>query len=474
MVRPGSPVGSRGACGVSGAGRAGTRQPTSGRVPPHGVVPRGPVSDPGPIALIPLRPGSTKRTTGVERVRDVGSGAVDMSGMTGFGPPPGPPAEQPRQRPPSYLPPGGLAHPPARMPGAPVASDTAPSEGGLLAPGAPVPAGAGGSAAYSGRRVTRPGRPLGPPALTSSHKPGIIPLRPMAFGDLLDGAVKHTRRNPGPVLGLTLLVLGIGIVPAVLLAGIALAGNWYAALDIGAVLSTTELSAALLVLGVLFATLVLTGMLAQPVAEATLGRRLHLGQIWASVQPRLLRLVGLQILVILLVAVPAALVVLLLVFLQNGPGLLTFLVAVLGLVALVVWSSLVIARTVLAGPALVLEGKGVRASLRRAGALSRGSFWRVGGTTVLVTALAGIVFFFIELPLVLVLVLLTQLLDLSGSSADAATSLAINLATLVSSAAVAPVLAGALCLVYLDQRMRKEGFDLVLLRAASSRPGTVR
>jgi len=310
--------------------------------------------------------------------------------------------------------------------------------------------------------------------MTSSHKPGIIPLRPMAMGDLLDGAVKHTRRNPGPVLGLTLLVLGIGVVPAVLLSGVALAGNWYSALDLGAVLSTSEFSAGLLVLGVLFATLVVTGMLAQPVAEATLGRRLELGQIWASVRPRLWRLVGLQAIVILLVAIPAALVVLVLVLLANGPGLLIFIAAVLGLIALVVWTSLVIARTVLAGPALVLERKTIRGSLRRAWALSRGSFWRVGGTTVLVTALAGIVFLVIELPLVLILSLVPLLLDLSGTTGQAATSLAINLATLVSAAVVVPVLAGAICLVYLDQRMRKEGFDLVLLRAASSRPGAVR
>jgi len=34
-----------------------------------------------------------------------------------------------------------------------------------------------------------------------------------------------------------------------------------------------------------------------------------------------------------------------------------------------------------------------------------------------------------------------------------------------------PFVAGANGLLYIDQRMRKEGFDLVLLRAASQRPG---
>ncbi len=398
-----------------------------------------------------------------------------MSGLTGFGPPPGTPAESTRQRPPSYLPPGGLSHPPAGMPGAPPAPAPTTPESGLLAPGAPVAPGGGASpTAYSAARSGRPGHRAVPPMMTSSHKPGIIPLRPMSLGDLLDGAVKHARRNPGPVLGLTLLVLGIGVVPAVLLSGVALAGNWYSALDLGAVLSTSEFSSVLLVLGILFATLVVTGMLAQAVAEATLGRRLDLGQIWTAVRPRLLRLVGLQALVILLVAIPTALVVLALVLLQNSPGLLIFVAALLGLGALVVWTSLVVARTVLAGPALLLERKTIRDSFRRAWALSRGSFWRVGGTTVLVSVLASIVFLAIDLPLTLILNLLTLPLNLSATSGQAATSLALNIATLVSSAVVVPVLASAICLLYLDQRMRKEGFDLVLLRAASSRPGAVR
>ena len=157
-----------------------------------------------------------------------------------------------------------------------------------------------------------------------------------------------------------------------------------------------------------------------------------------------------------------------------SPGLLIFVAALLGLGALVVWTSLVVARTVLAGPALLLERKTIRDSFRRAWALSRGSFWRVGGTTVLVSVLASIVFLAIDLPLTLILNLLTLPLNLSATSGQAATSLALNIATLVSSAVVVPVLASAICLLYLDQRMRKEGFDLVLLRAASSRPGAVR
>ena len=81
-----------------------------------------------------------------------------------------------------HLPPG--AHP-RPGPGAP----------GPVAPGlaAPPPSGA-------------PYSPPGPgPAtsLMSAHRPGIIPLRPLSLGDILDGAVKAVRHNPKAMIGLS-------------------------------------------------------------------------------------------------------------------------------------------------------------------------------------------------------------------------------------------------------------------------------
>ncbi|MFW5899334.1 MAG: hypothetical protein ACOCUN_02570, partial [Jiangellaceae bacterium] len=39
-----------------------------------------------------------------------------------------------------------------------------------------------------------------------SVKPGVIPLRPLGVGEILDGAVTTIRRNPGPMLGLLAIV----------------------------------------------------------------------------------------------------------------------------------------------------------------------------------------------------------------------------------------------------------------------------
>ena len=42
-----------------------------------------------------------------------------------------------------------------------------------------------------------------------SHKPGIIALRPLQLGDILDGAVKAVRYNPKAMVGLSALVLAV-------------------------------------------------------------------------------------------------------------------------------------------------------------------------------------------------------------------------------------------------------------------------
>ena len=105
--------------------------------------------------------------------------------MSGFGPPPGAPAEETRRRPPAYLPPGGLATV-RTVPTAPadpaVPVGMPPGSGGLTAPGSAEAAAAGTPARRGGGGVVRgPDRVL----LVTSHKPGIISLRPMSLGDVV-------------------------------------------------------------------------------------------------------------------------------------------------------------------------------------------------------------------------------------------------------------------------------------------------
>jgi len=112
--------------------------------------------------------------------------------VSGFGPPPGAPAEDVRRRPPAYLPPGGLAT--ASSGGMPVtapdAVETPP--GGLAAPGSAEAAAPSAAAHYRGGGVVRgPDRVL----LVTSHKPGIISLRPMSLGDIVDADLVEAVRG---------------------------------------------------------------------------------------------------------------------------------------------------------------------------------------------------------------------------------------------------------------------------------------
>src|ERR1019366_9915900 len=73
------------------------------------------------------------------------------------------------------------------------------------------------------------GRPLPPPAylrqpptpqspMLTAHKPGIVPLRPLQLGDILDGAIKAIRFNPKSMVVLSAIVLAVFLVPSAALA----------------------------------------------------------------------------------------------------------------------------------------------------------------------------------------------------------------------------------------------------------------
>ncbi len=349
--------------------------------------------------------------------------------MSGFGPPPGAPAEDSRRRPVAYLPPGGLR-----------------TRAGL--PVGPT----------SGRG------PYSPPLLVTSHKPGIVALRPMSLGDLLDASVKHVRRNPGPVLGLSLLVLTGAALPAILLAAVGLATGWYSRSGGQAVLDRTGFFALVLSFGVGFAAAVLGGALSSSVGESVLGRRPATGELWRAVRSRLLALLGLEALRLLALALPVLVVGLVIVAVSASLSAVLLVGAVGGLL-MAAWSALFTTRTCLAASAVVLERRSIRAAIRRSLALTSGAFWRVFGRLLVVGLLAVVVFWVLQLPLLLVATILASLVDASPSVSAVLSSVGLAVATLLAATIVVPFVAGATCLTYVDQRMRKEGFDLVLQRS---------
>ncbi len=106
----------------------------------------------------------------------------------------------------------------------------------------------------------------------------------------------------------------------------------------------------------------------------------------------------------------------------------------------------------LAAPTLVVERRGVFASITRAGRLSGGSFWRILGILLLASLLTGIVGQIIAVPFTLAGAILGGVL--SDPAGPISLLIASNLATVVSGAIIAPFTGTVAVLQYLDQRFR--------------------
>jgi len=311
------------------------------------------------------------------------------------------------------------------------------------------------------------------PMLTA-HKPGIVPLRPLQFGDILDGAVKAVRFNPKSMVGLSALVLAVFLVPS-------------AALGIGAThlmtgyLSTLEpgaeafLGLASTLIQTVFtglATAILSGLLVHVVGQAVLGRRPDIGQTWRTTRGRVPSLLALLIVSGLFSLVSTALLVapgvLLLVNDNTSGGVIAL---ILGVPCAFVVAVYVSTKISLAAPAIVLEGHGVLAGLRRSFALTKGAaFWRILGITLVAGFLAGIAGSLLGLPFSLIGVAIAAMAGQDTEGGQMVVTFVSHLSALLSGAITTPFVAAVTGLLYIDRRMRLEALDVVLIREAQSNP----
>ena len=375
-----------------------------------------------------------------------GSSDQGSAGLPGAGaPPPGYP-------PPGYPPPG---YPP---PGYPPPGYPAPGTG----PAVPGPAPYGGPAPHP---RAQPG--WQPPV----HQPGVVPLRPLNLGDMFGGALQTIRRNPRGTVGMALLVTFAFMLLPILVTLVLGAEDVLPSMDplaadassgaadqIGILLSSGTTS----VFSVL-ATIVVTGLIVRTVEQAVVGVPLSAGEAWRRSRGRLLPLLGLTLVTalagLLLVGLPVLAGFLLGLFVDVALGVV---VGIVGLVLAILAAVFGYTRYVLlAAPVLVLEERGVFASLARAGRLSRGDFWRLLGiylVTGLVGALVGQV---VSVPFSVLGIV--SLFALPGSWATAGMLLTSHVSTVLSGGLVGPFTGGVMALQYLDQRFRKEGLDIELL-----------
>ncbi|MBA9007887.1 MULTISPECIES: glycerophosphoryl diester phosphodiesterase membrane domain-containing protein [Thermomonospora] len=328
------------------------------------------------------------------------------------------------------------------------------------APEHPAPPGAVGNAAGGAVSAGSGGaEPVWPPE-------GEIPFRPLGVAELLDGSITCIRRNPRPVLGLSVLITAIVQLLNSLGGYLVLSDAAQEELTPEPLMRTLGAQATLGALGMLmsaYGTLVLAGLLGPVVARTLVDRPVTLRQVWRDVRPAFGRLLVTAAVVLAIALLAAALPLLPFVALlaTGGPAAVGVLAALAGFpvaIALMIWLYVLL---VPALPAVVMERLTVAGALRRAWWLSRGRWWRSWGTLLLaliITVFMG--FLALRLPfLVAQLILFGE--DTTGGALLG--SLAVDtLGRIVSWSLIIPFDAGVIALLYADRRMRREGFDLEL------------
>lgn len=313
--------------------------------------------------------------------------------------------------------------------------------------------------------------------LGAAHKPGALPLRPLGLGDMYDAAFRIIRFNPKATVGSAVLVSAITMGIPVLITAV-LTFTVGAAVDVGGELdgdaSTGELVGTIssygsLVVGFLLlqvGLIFVTGMVAHVTSAAALGRRLTLGEAWAATRGKRWRLLGLTFVIntmwLLLVGVYVGLWVLLALATQSAlPLVIWGLLSVPAFLVGMFWFWVRV--YYLPAPVLMLERVGVFGAIRRGFQLTRKQFWRTFGIALLTIIIASTAGYMLAFPVSLV----GQLAALAAPEyAVLGLVLTQAVTSVVSSAFVAPFTSSVASLQYLDQRMRKEAYDVELMTQA--------
>ena len=319
------------------------------------------------------------------------------------------------------------------------------------------------------------GPPAGPnyfPARLPEVRPGVVPLRPLGIGEIIDGAISTMRRHWKLQLGLSAIVVtAVSVLQAGALfllyrntSGIESGeltgpeGDVSAAANFAQIITT--------VVGQL-AQMVLIGILVFIVSRAVLGEDVTPSQAWSAVKPHLWRLLALSVLVMLLVGAIIALAVLItvLVAVAGAPtGVVIAVGIATGLVAVVsaVWLWV---RLGVSAPTLVLERTGIRAAMRRSSRLVRRSWWRVFGVLLLSTVMATVLSGIISTPFTVAAVFLD--FDLDGTDPPGVWFYVLTtIGSSIAGTITYPFTAGVAALLYIDLRMRREALDITLVRSA--------
>ncbi|MFL6143569.1 MAG: hypothetical protein ACJ72N_17120 [Labedaea sp.] len=301
-------------------------------------------------------------------------------------------------------------------------------------------------------------------------KPGVIPLRPLGVTEILDGSISTMRRHLRPTLGVSAIVVTVSRL-LILAATYPLLDDLNRAVQFDENTPTSVyydfLGKGLAVAGLtllitLLAQVFLSGFLTVVIGKAVLGQPVGFGEVWGRVRPRLPALLGLTLVYpAIAVGVGAVLFVLLLI----APPLAILLL--LAAIPFAVWLYILFS---LATPALMLENASVGRAFGRSRQLVRGKWWRIFGVTLLAGIITAIMAAIITVPFTFFGGGFGRLTSTTPVAPTATYLVLTTIGGIIAGTLTAPFAAGVLVLLYTDQRMRREGMDIELARAAGQAP----
>ncbi|QDW64130.1 hypothetical protein [Oerskovia sp. KBS0722] len=318
------------------------------------------------------------------------------------------------------------------------------------------------------------GKPYAPPA----DKPGIIPLRPLSLGEIFDGAFGAIRANPKVMLGMSATVIAVATIVGFGL-GVLISGIFSPQLARIEAELTVEMGADATGLTEMFPLLgasmvssvvlalampVVNGLLITSVGQSVIGRKASAGEVWAQAKSKIWPLLGFSILWSIAFGAAWFVYLLLTVLAFTADVGLGVAVALLGLLALAVFSGWFLVRTLLVPPAMVLEGQGFASGVKRGWTVSRGSFWRLLGIYLLASVAVGTITWLVSQPFGII----GGMVSLMSMFAMYAI---VAVGSIVTGVISAVFLAGVVSLLYIDVRMRREGLDVELTAAAEEHTG---
>ncbi|GAA2204089.1 glycerophosphoryl diester phosphodiesterase membrane domain-containing protein [Streptomyces bangladeshensis] len=441
-------------------------------------------------------PGSAPSSEGREPGASGPAEPADRPGATEPAPQPGTDPQGPGTKWSKEQPPPGQWSAPtgAPSPNQPPPPPPGPGWGGR--PGGPGPGGYGGG--YGGPPGGYGGPPPGPggygtpggyPAWGGgwggpppAAKPGVIPLRPLGVGEILDGAVSTMRTYWRTVLGIALAVAAVTDICLVLVEGFflndALAGAQLDSRtatpdDLYRALRDSMIGTGIVTVISAAAVIVATALLTTITSRAVLGKPVSAGEAWREARPQIPKLAGLLVLlglitvgVIVAGALPGILVMV--TGGSDAGGSALFALGILAGVVIAVWLAI---RYYLAAPALMLERQGITKAMSRSAKLVRGAWWRVFGIQLLAWLIANIVSAIVTIPFALIGAAasgdgMDNFLGTSGERVGWAFLIIRGIGSLIGTTLTLPISAGVTVLLYIDQRIRREALDLELARAA--------